>query len=394
MNPRFMLITYQQLARVRDIIANHLTIYSTAMFLDESHRIKAVHGVTTESVLSIAHLSSLKLVLSGTPMPQQESDLLPQFSFLFPEIDHRGKSPVSLCSPIYVRTTKSELGLRPPDRRCVSLPMNPLQQALYDLLRSESVRKARGLNLRSRREFRQLGRAVVRLLQFASDPALLSEELGSTHPELIRAVIREGDAPKIRWTCQRVRELVRNDQKVIVWTSFVQNVELIASRLADLGTEYIHGGVESGEEDETDSREAKIRRFHDNSMVLVANPAAASEGISLHDICHHAIFLNRSFNVAHYIQAEDRIHRLGLSPDQQTSIDIVECEGSIDEVVRIRLNAKAARMAQALNDPSLQIDPVPFDEDAEFDVAETGGLSLDDIEALMRHLQDDRWRST
>ncbi len=375
-----------------EVVPEYLANYSTAVFLDESHRIKGGQGVTAQTVLSMSHLPQMKLVLSGTPMPQHEADLLPQFSFLFPEVDPRDKSPVSLVRPIYVRTTKSELGLRPPDHRFKTLPMNPLQIRLYALLRHEASRQAAGLNLRSRREFRQLGRTVMRLMQFTSNPALLAEELGAMHPELMRAVIKEGDGPKLSWTCERVRRLVGEDKKVIVWSSFVRNVELIAARLSDLGTEFIHGGVESGDDEEFDTREAKIKRFHDASMVLVANPAAAAEGISLHDVCHHAIFLDRSFNAAHFMQAEDRIHRLGLSPDQSTTIEIVECENSIDDVIRLRLNAKVARMARALNDPSLSIEPLPFD-DEEMELEETGGLSEDDIDAVMSHLQDPRWFS-
>lgn len=63
-------------------------------------------------------------------------------------------------------------------------------------------------------------------------------------------------------------------------------------------------------------------------MVMVANPAAASEGVSLHRVCHHAIYLDRTFNAAHYLQSEDRIHRFGLPKDQETIVEIVECEES------------------------------------------------------------------
>ena len=73
---------------------------------------------------------------------------------------------------------------------------------------------------------------------------------------------------------------------------------------------------------------------------MVANPAAASEGVSLHRICHHAIYLDRTFNAAHYLQSEDRIHRFGLPADQKTTIEIVECLDSVDETVRMRLNLK------------------------------------------------------
>jgi SNF2 family DNA or RNA helicase len=120
-------------------------------------------------------------------------------------------------------------------------------------------------------------------------------------------------------------------------------------------------------------------------MVMVANPAAASEGISLHRVCHHAIYLDRTFNAAHYLQSEDRIHRFGLAPDQDSTIEIVECEETVDETVLERLNYKIGRMAEALEDSSLLVEPIDLDEDDIDGYDEySAGLSSDDIEALLR----------
>ena len=118
-------------------------------------------------------------------------------------------------------------------------------------------------------------------------------------------------------------------------------------RLADFGALYIHGGVDAGNEDDYETREGKIKLFHDdpNVRLLVANPAAASEGVSLHRVCHHAIYLDRTFNAAHYLQSEDRIHRFGLPKDQKTTIEIVECQESVDETVQERLSYKIGKMA-------------------------------------------------
>ena len=39
-----------------------------------------------------------------------------------------------------------------------------------------------------------------------------------------------------------------------------------------------------------------------------------------------AIYLDKSFNAAHYLQSEDRIHRLGLPKDARPTVEFVECE--------------------------------------------------------------------
>lgn len=390
-NPHFMLITYQQLARIPDLIAAYCARHKIHIFLDESHRIKSGVGKqTARATLGLSHLPVGKLIMSGTPMPQAIEDLIPQFAFLYPEIPANADNVVELIRPVYVRTNKKELGLPPVTRVIVPLHMAPMQYELYKLMKFEVAREAASaLSIRSKQVFRSLQRSVARLLQFVSNPALLSSQIGIAQPDLLTAVLAEGDGPKLKYVLKKARQLARNGEKVLIWSSFVRNVEYIAERLSDLGAVYIHGGVDAGDEDDDESREGKIKLFHDDSnvRVMVANPAAASEGVSLHRICHHAIYLDRTFNAAHYLQSEDRIHRFGLPKDQKTTIEIVECIDSVDETVRERLVYKIEKMAEALEDSSLRIDPIPLDRDdiEDFDEYSTG-LDPDDIQALLKDL--------
>lgn len=391
-DPEFMLITYQQLPRVRERIAQHLSKYPTHVFLDESHRIKGgASRSTAQAVLQVSQLPVSKLVMSGTPMPQSNEDLVPQFSFLYPEILASAENVIDLIQPVYVRTNKSELGLPEVTRIYKELPMTPLQGELYQFMKSEVAREAaKTLNNRSKQAFRTLGRSVARLLQFVSHPALLSREIDFAKPGLLSAVLAEGQGPKMTYTLHRVRQLAKSGQKVLIWSSWVNNVEYIANALQDLGAVYIHGQVDAGDDDDDTTREGKIKLFHDdpNVMVMVANPAAASEGISLHTVCHHAIYLDRTFNAAHYLQSEDRIHRLGLPMHQTTTIELVECIGTVDEAVRTRLSAKVRAMGLALNDSGLRIDPVRIDPDADEEGQEwsAGVLDIDDVQELLRSL--------
>jgi len=300
-------------------------------------------------------------------MPQAESDLVPQFQFLFPEVKADEDSVVELVKPIYVRTTKDELALPKVTRFVTPVPLSNEQRYLYDLLRSEISRATnRELSLIQRSQLRKVGRAAMRMLQFVSNPMLLVSS-GALSEDLLGQLLAGGDSPKIELACNRARHLAAEGKKCIIWSTFVENVELIAYRLSDLGADFIHGGVETGSEEEDQTRENKIVRFHEDprAYILVANPAACGEGISLHTVCHHAIYLDRNFNAAQYLQSEDRIHRLGLRPDQRTFVEILVAPDTIDEVVDVRLRAKVSRMATVLNDKSLNIDPVTLDRDDE-----------------------------
>lgn len=386
-NPRFMLITYDQLSRVKNTIVPLLSSGNIYMFLDESHRIKGGKQIKrADAILEMAHLPKRKLIMSGTPMPQSPKDMVSQFSFLYPTKDVTDTTVIDLIQPIFVRTTKGQLGIPKLDHRVVQVPMTQLQREIYKTLKSEVRRQLNPvLSDSSRYELRRIGKCVMKVMEFVSNPSLLSNDVDYAFDRRVGALLLESDGPKIDYVCRRARQLAAEGKKVLIWSSFVQNVELIALRLSDLGAEFIHGGVDAGDESDFDTREGKIKRFHtdDTCKVLVANPAACSEGISLHKVCQYAIYLDRSFNAAHYMQSEDRIHRLGLSPDAKPQIEFVECEDSIDQVVRTRLELKVKTMAQALEDSSLsvEISSVDYDEEAE----DYDSLTADDAKAVIEY---------
>lgn len=386
-NPRFMLITYDQLSRVKNTIVPLLSSGNIYMFLDESHRIKGGKQIKrADAILEMAHLPKRKLIMSGTPMPQSPKDMVSQFSFLYPTKDVTDTTVIDLIQPIFVRTTKGQLGIPKLDHRVVQVPMTQLQREIYKTLKSEVRCQLNPvLSDSSRYELRRIGKCVMKVMEFVSNPSLLSNDMDYAFDRRVGALLLESDGPKIDYVCRRARQLAAEGKKVLIWSSFVQNVELIALRLSDLGAEFIHGGVDAGDESDFDTREGKIKRFHtdDTCKVLVANPAACSEGISLHKVCQYAIYLDRSFNAAHYMQSEDRIHRLGLSPDAKPQIEFVECEDSIDQVVRTRLELKVKTMAQALEDSSLsvEISSVDYDEEAE----DYDSLTADDAKAVIEY---------
>lgn len=380
-DPTVAIISYQQLCNVIPQVAAYLTKHPCFMVLDESHRMKkGSAGIFGSAVLKVSHLPLCKLVLSGTPMPNSTADLVPQFRFLYPMIRATENDVAQCIQRIYVRTTKGELGLRPPVRVLHPVSMNAAQMRLYDSLRSEAALQLQHLSSWERVRVRSVGRSVMRLMQTITEPALLTQsDIADT--TLLRNAILAGPGPKILEACRIARELSTQGKKCIIWSQFVQVVETVADMLSDLGAVYIHGGVEVDDDDDNmDSREAKIRKFHDDPscMVIVANPAACAEGISLHRICHHAIYIDRNYNAAQYLQSEDRIHRLGLKPDESTYILVLHTPNTIDDSIRRRLETKTSRMGAVLNDRALSIEPAHIDDDL--------GLNQEDLEDLREAL--------
>ena len=274
--------------------------------------------------------------------------------------------------------------------------------ALYSVIRQEVLKRLAGIRVTGNMDLISAKRSVIRLLQASSNPILVVRRLTEETPEtyryddpkieaICRGIVEELDSPKITAACALARDLARNGHRSVIWTSFTGNVERIATLLQDLGATYIHGGVDTGEADDPNTREGRIRLFHDEAggcRVLVANPAACSEGISLHKVCHNAIYVDRSYNAAHYLQSVDRIHRLGLPLETETHIHILESVapntvGAIDYSVRRRMIQKLRTMSEALDDFDLR--RLALDEE-EGDAPLDYDITLEDISDLIEEL--------
>ena len=112
-------------------------------------------------------------------------------------------------------------------------------------------------------------------------------------------------------------------------------------------------------DEELNTRKYKIKKFKDpnsNCMTLVANYASCAEGISLHHVCHDAIYIDRSFQADQYLQSIDRICRLGNYNTKNIYILQSKTPSSvknIDLTVATALQSKIDNMGQFLNDPDL-----------------------------------------
>lgn len=353
--------------------------------MDESHHFKGGKAFTS-GVKRCSAYASHRLILSGTPMPRSPGDLVHQFQALMPsEMGSINEGNIEdFSTGLFVRTTKDDLGLLEPNILWKDLPMDPLQAEIYDILTNEYARElaARG-NARAWGDLIRLQRIIIYIIMHVSNPTLVDEKflasLRNANPDLVDQIeeARSGHdryGPKIRYALSRARQLASEGKKVLIWSYFVGNVSIISDGLEDIGAVFIRGDVpteESWEEEyyvpeehdeEEETREQKIRRFKEDEdcMVLVANPAAAGEGISLHDVCHHAIYVDRTFNATQFMQSMDRIHRYGKDSEGEiicqkipTTIEIVRCKHSIDQVVHENLRRKMDTMYQWLNDPSL-----------------------------------------
>jgi SNF2 family DNA or RNA helicase len=398
------LMSYDLMVRQGDMLAGYFARQPVHLLLDEAHRMKAgLASLRGAFLLNVASLPARRDILTGTPMPQGANDLAAQLGFLWPGqgLDlqiQRGSSPRDVLGKLYVRTTKNELGIPAAHRHFHQVAMADGHQALYGIVRVETLRQLKeSISGRNSGDLNVLRarRSVMRLLQLSTNPVLalqgITESVAGLDSGVIDQVLLEGPSLKMRAVEDHARKLAREGRKVVIWTIFTDTLLELERMLADINPVTLYGAVPSGNESDPKTREGKLARFHHDRacMALIANPAAAGEGISLHTVCHDALYLDRSYVATHYLQSIDRIHRLGLPPDTETNVHIYQTKapvgvGSIDFSVSRRLAAKIRALQQLLDDADLHelaLDEENADDPIDYDV------KLEDLIDLIEELE-------
>jgi SNF2 family DNA or RNA helicase len=395
-SPDCCIISYQQLSNsdeIIEVVSKYLLEHKVFCALDESHRIKGIYGpldspgTQARAVLSISPFCEFRYVMSGTPMPQWEGDLYNQYKFLNPltRIDWNGV--YNEIKDLYVRTNKHDLGIPEFKTEILEVPMSKDQHELYEKVRN--VEKRKYLESTKSNKLRNLKRSVMRMLQLSSNPRIINdiEFYNLIKDEGLNSLIEESST-KFKATCALARKIAGEGEKVLIWSGFKGNIKLLLEELVDLNPVEVDGSTFSGDEEEVGTRDYNIKKFKTDPscMVMIANPAAASEGISLHidrernPLCKNAIYLDRNFNAAQFIQSVDRIHRLGIT--WNPNVYILKTKYSMDSRVQERLDEKIEALQKLLDDPSLSpylsIDPTLNEDEFVLDEQSSFTLSPED----------------
>ena len=359
-----------------------------ALVVDEAHYIKQQQGIWAGAVLSIAPLAKRRWILTGTPFPQSPTDAFNYFDALWPghsPIERQDKVRIatlvqrkaepeavevlaSKIDPFFYRVRKDDLELAPQDLKSPDLiPMNRYERLVYDAVMS----KIRDLSISDDYEqFELLTRLragrMMRVRQCLSYAKLLStavqeyrEDLLVDNPKL-GDIIRHYDELELPGKVEHLRRVVsvmrQEGLKIVIWSNFVQTLKLLKRVLEQDGdrVELIFGEVPTEASGETDelTREQIIREFVKESggvEILIANPAACAESISLHKSCSHAIYYDLSYNCAQYLQSLDRIHRVGGSETKVAHYQFLLYENSLDGDILGSVRRKAANMSAVID---------------------------------------------
>ncbi|MGC4980946.1 DEAD/DEAH box helicase [Streptomyces sp. DT193] len=392
-----LIVNYERLDRSLPTLASWLKAAPSMIILDEAHRMKlGARGTYGAACMALGPLAERRMILTGTPAPNGSKDLENLLGFVWP--GHGQRTVVqavaggdlahasSVLRPLFTRTTKHELGLPPVHLRMRYVDMPPLHSEIYSSL----VGGTKGGTTRD--DLSSLGKTALRLLMAATSPALLLE--GGTRYEplayqlppleiprssslysLMQNLPDYELSPKYKETVAIVAENAERGRKTLVWTTFVRSLTTLEQMLGKYSPAVVFGG--------TPDRDEQLRRFREDPSctVLISNPATLGEGISLHHVCHDAVYVDRDFMAGRFLQSLDRIHRLGLAPGTDTRVTVLAARNTIDEVVAVRLEKKLEFMGKILDDPTVQ-----QLADLQEEPSVAAGLAPGDIEALLRHM--------
>ena len=385
-----ILVNYESVGGVLDSLLQLLDKHTLLVF-DEVHKVKRVNGEYAENALRLSREACYAVAMTGTPIPNAYTDIYNLLHILFPhEYDEffdftvpmlRDPGPADITAindklqPFFCRTTKEQLGV---------------PKANDDLLcaseaTAEENRLLRILQMKYRKNKLAL---LVRILQMESDPKLLLRSLDlsdfayllddsvesagidyADYSEEVKSLIDScGRTTKFRRCVELAASLTRQSKPVIIWCMFVSSIRNLSEALEKMGirTRCIYGEVSLEERQQI---LADFRRG--DTQVLLTNPHTLAESVSLHGVCHDAIYFEYSYNLVHLLQSKDRIHRLGL-PDgqytqyyyQQLFYQTEDGPWSLGEAVYNRLREKEEIMRSAIDNHVLEAMPTS-DEDLE-----------------------------
>jgi len=312
------------------------------MILDESARIKDPQTKTAQALFELRQYSLKRIIITGTPVANKPFDLWAQFFFLdggkilgddfdnfkskyneksadYIESLHELKTTITKHS---IRRCKNDV-LELPEKRFINVyvDLKGKQLEIYNKLRNELKIEVQDIDGNiSIDEAENILKKLLRLTQIASNPSLIDKGYNE-----IPAKFEKLD--------NLLKDIASKDEKAIIWTCFVGNITILKNRLREYNPLVIHGGIPIKDR----MNFVNIFQESDKNKVMIANPAAAREGLTLTK-ANNAIYLDRNFNLVDYLQSQDRIHR--ISQTKECNIYKILARNTIDEYIDRLIDVK------------------------------------------------------
>lgn len=342
-----VLVTYGLLRQDIDLLQNYTFNY---IILDESQYIKNPASQTYQSVMRLK--SEHRLVLTGTPIENSLKDLWAQFNFINPGLlgtstffrnqfispimktgDVRMQEKLTrLIAPFILRRTKQQVApeLPPLTEKIIYCEMTEEQTIIYKKEKN-SLRNSL-LEEWGRNKLIALN-GIMRLRQLANHPGLIDPDY-------------KGSSGKMEQIVEAYETLLSEGHKVLIFSSFVSHLELLAKEFEQRGWNY---ALLTGA---TSDRDKEIKRFTEDPAVSAFLISLKAGGVGLNlTQADYVFIIDPWWNPAAEMQAESRAHRIGQG--KQVFVYRFISDHTIEEKIRA-LQERKSSLAEtfiAENDP-------------------------------------------
>lgn len=354
----FYLVCYESVHTLLPVLLMLEDSYRLAVVLDESQKIKNPNAKVSRSVLELSSSSKKRIIITGTPIANHPEDIWTQYYFLdhgkllgqdyslfceryginyrktrLDEYESRLDELRELITSHSLRRSKEILSLPEKEYEDIYLEMGPVQQQIYQSINEEILDELSTDLISGEVDLSTIDNELVKLLRLVQV---------SSNPKLIDSNYSESN-PKLECIDHMLEKITKDDEKCIIWTSFIKNIELMQKRYRQYNPAIVHGGID------IERRNHDIHKFKidPDCKVMIANPAAAKEGLTLVS-ANHAIYLDRSFKMDDYLQSQDRIHRIGQT--KKCHIYKLICKNTIDEYIDEILHKKEIVLKYTIGD--------------------------------------------
>ncbi len=284
------------------------------VILDESQAIK---NAGTESAKATRLLKGKhRLALSGTPIENHLGELWSLFEFLNPGMlgtssvfqnsiaarqvpnDETLELLTRALRPFLLRRTKEQVARELPEKieQTIYCEMEGHQRKHYD----ELLNYYRA-SLLERVERDGINRSKIQILE-----ALLRLRQAACHPALVTGGSDEGPSAKLDVLIPKLREVVEEEHKALVFSQFTTLLAIVRRRLGREGTEYEYL------DGKTRDRGSAVERFQNDPKCKLFLISLKAGGLGLNLTAAEYVFLlDPWWNPAVEAQAIDRAHRIG-----------------------------------------------------------------------------------
>jgi SNF2 family DNA or RNA helicase len=325
---------------------------------DESHRLKSPTSRQSKAAWQIARHARSRLILTGSPITKGPLDLFGQFRFLGSEIVGEnwykfrnryaiyggfGKFQIKgykNLKELVEKTRKASFRIK--KEQCLDLPeklfldvpvtLSPEAQQIYRKMAREMIVEI---------EDTQATAAIVlvKLLRLS--------QITSGFVKDIEGNLRVFDDSKLASCLDLLEDVLANDEKVVIFCRFRKDISRLAYAIQDRFRKtplILSGSVPA------DRRNSIVREFHENlrKKIFIAQIQAGSLGIDLTP-ASVAVFYSLDYNYANYVQAMDRLHRIGQT--RSVTYYHLIAERSIDRLVLETLRDKGNLAEAIIHDP-------------------------------------------